>query len=125
MALSRLRRVWNATRGAPTATGREVGDNMIFITLWTFRQKATKEMLAESVQLAEQLPQEGITIIGNYWTLGKCDLVTIAEAKNEQTFMNALLRYGHIFATETLVALNREDAIKLVSSQSERANEIH
>jgi hypothetical protein len=29
---------------------------MIFITLWTFRQKATKEMLAESVKLAEQLP---------------------------------------------------------------------
>jgi uncharacterized protein with GYD domain len=109
--VSCVRRVWNAKRGAPA---REVGDNMIFITLWTFRQKATKEMLAESVQLAEQLPQEGIEIIGNYWTLGKCDLVTIAEAKNEQTFMNALLRYGHIFATETLVALSREDAIKLV-----------
>ncbi len=87
---------------------------MIFITLWTFRQKATKEMLAESVKLAEQLPQEGINVIGNYWTLGKCDLVTIAEAKDETTFMKALLRYGDIFATETLVALSREAAITLV-----------
>ena len=87
---------------------------MIFITLWRFRQKATKEMLAESVKLAEQLPKEGINIIGNYWTLGKCDLVTMAEAKNESTFMKALLRYGDIFSTETLVALSREDAIKLV-----------
>ena len=87
---------------------------MIFITLWRFRQKATKEMLAESVKLAEQLPQEGIAIKCNYWTLGKCDLVTIAEAEDEKTFMKALLRYGDIFSTETLVALSREDAIKLV-----------
>jgi uncharacterized protein with GYD domain len=87
---------------------------MIFITLWKFRQKATKEMLAESVKLAEQLPKEGIEIIGNYWTLGKCDLVTIAEAKDEKAFIKALLRYGDIFSTETLVALSREDAIKLV-----------
>ena len=87
---------------------------MIFITLWWFRQKATKEMLAASVKLAEQLPQEGINVIGNYWTLGKCDLVTVAEAKDETTFMKALLRYGDIFATETLVALSRNDAITLV-----------
>jgi uncharacterized protein with GYD domain len=88
---------------------------MIFITMWKFRQKATKEMLAESVKLAEQLPKEGIDIIGNYWTLGKCDLVTIAEAKDETTFMKALLRYGDIFSTETLVALSRDDAIKLIT----------
>ena len=88
---------------------------MIFITLWRFRQKATKGMLAESVKLAEKLPEEGIEILGNYWTLGKCDLVTIAEAKDEKTFMKALLRYGDIFSTETLVALSREDAIKLVN----------
>jgi len=87
---------------------------MIFITLWRFRNKATKEMLAESVKLAEQLPKEGIEIIGNYWTLGRYDLVTIAEAKDEKTFIKALLQYGDIFSTETLVALSREDAIKLV-----------
>jgi len=91
-----------------------VGEKMIFVTLWRFRQKATKEMLTESVKLAEQLSKDGIAIIGNYWTLGKCDLVTIAEAKDEKTFMKALLRYGDLFSTETLVALNREDAIKLV-----------
>ena len=89
---------------------------MIFISLWKFRQKATKEMLAISVKLAEQLPKESINIIGNYWTLGKCDLVTIAEAKDEKTFMKALLRYGDIFSTETFVALSREDALKLVQS---------
>lgn len=87
---------------------------MIFITLWTFRQKATKDMLAESVKLSELLPKEGIEIKGNYWTLGKCDLVTIAEAKDEKAYMKALLRFGDIFSTESLVALSREDAIKLV-----------
>lgn len=87
---------------------------MILITLWKFRQKATKEMLAESVKLAEQLPNEGIKIIGNYWTLGKCDIVTIAEAKDERAFMRALLRYGDLYSTETLVAVGREDALRLV-----------
>ena len=87
---------------------------MIFITLWNFRQKATKEMLAVSVKLAEQLPKEGINIVSNYWTLGRYDLVTIAEAEDERTFMKALLRYGDVFLTETLVGLSREDAIKLV-----------
>jgi len=91
-----------------------IGGKMIFITLWRFRQKATKDMLAVSVKLAEQLSKEGIEIKCNYWTLGKCDLVTIVEAKDEMVFMNALLRYGDIFSTETLVALSREDAIKLV-----------
>jgi uncharacterized protein with GYD domain len=89
---------------------------MIFITLWRFRQKATKDMLAESVKLADQLPKEGINIISNYWTLGNCDLVTVAEAKDEIAFMKALLRYGDIFSTETFVALSREDALKLVQS---------
>ena len=88
---------------------------MIFITLWKFRQKATKEMLAESMKLAEELSKEGINIISNYWTLGRCDLVTIAEAKDEKAFMKALLRYGAMFSTETLVALSREDAIELVT----------
>jgi len=90
---------------------------MILVTLWKFRQKATMETLAESVKLAEQLPNEGIKIIGNYWTLGKCDIITIAEAKDEKTFMKALLRYGDLFTTETLVAIGREDAIALVGEQ--------
>jgi uncharacterized protein with GYD domain len=87
---------------------------MIFVTLWRFRQKATREMLAESVKLAEQLPKEGIKILDNYWTLGSYDLITVAEAKDEKAFMKALLRYGDVFSTQTLVAVSRQDAIKLV-----------
>ena len=87
---------------------------MIFITMWKFRKKATKEMLAVSVKLAEQLSEEDINVLGNYWTLGKCDLITIAEAREEIVYMKALLRYGDVFSTETLVALSRDDAIKLV-----------
>ena len=87
---------------------------MIFVTMWKFRQKATKQMLAESVKLADQLPKEGIKILDNYWTLGSSDIITVAEAKDEKAFMKALLRYGEAFSTETLVALSREDALKLV-----------
>ena len=35
---------------------------------------------------------EGIEVIGSYWTLGKCELFTIEEAKDETTYMKALLR---------------------------------
>ncbi len=86
---------------------------MIFVTMWRFRQKATRQMLAESVKLADQLPKEGIKILDNYWTLGGADLITVAEAKDEKTFMKALIRYGDVFSTETFVALSREDALKL------------
>ncbi len=87
---------------------------MILVTMWKFRQKATKQMLAESVKLAEQLPKEGIKILDNYWTLGSSDIITVAEAKDEKTFLKALLRYSDVFSTETLVALSREDALKLL-----------
>jgi len=43
-----------------------------------------------------------------------CDLVTLAEAKDETAYVRVLLQYGDIFSTETLVALCRGDAIKLV-----------
>lgn len=96
---------------------------MIFVTMWRFRHKATKQMLAESVKLADQLPKEGIKILDNYWTLGSCDLITVAEAKDEKIFMKALIRYSDVFSTETLVALSREDALKLFQSQEESREE--
>jgi uncharacterized protein with GYD domain len=80
-------------------------------------------MLAESVKLADQLPKEGIKILDNYWTLGSCDLITVAEAKDEKIFMKALIRYSDVFSTETLVALSREDALKLFQSQEESREE--
>jgi uncharacterized protein with GYD domain len=61
-----------------------------------------------------QLTKEGVKFIANYWTLGKYDTVAIVEAKDEKTVMKSLIRFGDVQSTETLVAVSREDAIKLV-----------
>jgi len=87
---------------------------MIFISLAKWRRKPTKEMVAQSTKLFEQMVKEGAKIIGQYWTLGRYDAVIITEGKDEKTAMKSLLRWGDVVSTETLVALTREEAIKLL-----------
>jgi len=93
---------------------REVRDEMIFITLAKWRRKPTKETVAQSTKLFEQMVKEGSKIIGRYWTLGRYDAVVITEGKDEKTAMKSLLRFGDAVSTETLVAITREEAIKLL-----------
>jgi len=87
---------------------------MIFITLAKWRRKPTKDIVAQSDKLFEQMVKEGSKIIGRYWTLGRYDAVVITEGKDEKTAMKALLRFGDRVSTETLVAVTREEAIKLL-----------
>jgi len=87
---------------------------MIFITLVRWRKKPTKEMIAQASKLFEQMVKEGSKIVGRYWTLGRYDAIVIIEGKDEKTAMKSLLRWGDMLSTETLVALTREEAIKLV-----------
>ena len=87
---------------------------MIFITLARFKGKPTKESVDQSSKLFEQMVKEGAKIIGQYWTLGRYDAVIITEGKDEKTAMKSLLRWGDVVSTETLVALTREEAIKLL-----------
>ena len=87
---------------------------MIFITLARFRKKPTKEMMAQSSKLFEQLVKEGSKILGHYWMLGKYDVLVIIEGKDEKTAMKSLLRWGDIVSTETSVAVTREEALKLL-----------
>ena len=87
---------------------------MLFIVQGKFRKKPTKETGDKAVKLMEQLAEEGVTFKGQYWTLGRYDTIAIVEAKDEKTLMKALLRFGDIQSTETLVAVSREEAIKLV-----------
>ncbi len=62
-----------------------------------------------------ELVKEGvIKVLGWYWTLGRYDTLVIAEAPDEKTFMKAMLSVGGLVATETMVAVPREEAIKLV-----------
>ena len=87
---------------------------MIFITLSRFRRKPTKQMIAESSKLFEQVVKEGVKILGFYWTLGRYDSVLITEGPDEKACMKAALRWGDIVSTETLVAVTREEAVKLL-----------
>ena len=87
---------------------------MIFITLGRFKGKPTKDSAAESSKLVEKMVKEGGKILGMYWTLGRYDAVVIIEGKDEQAAMKALLRWGDLVSTETLVTVTREEAIKLI-----------
>jgi len=87
---------------------------MICITFGKWRKKPTKEMIAQATKLFEQMAKEGNKIIGQYWTLGRYDAITIIEGKDEKTTLKWLLRWGDMLSTETLVAIPREEAIKLL-----------
>ena len=87
---------------------------MKYIILSRWRKKPTKLMLEESVKLQEKAKKEGTKILGQYWTFGRYDTVTILEVPDEKAAMKALLRLGDLCTTETLVAISGEDASKLI-----------
>lgn len=90
------------------------GGGMIFITLARWRKKSTKECIAQSSKFVERMVKEGAKVLGMYWMLGRCDAILITEAKDEKAGMKALLRWGDLVSTETLVAVTREEALKLL-----------
>ena len=87
---------------------------MIFISLGKLRKKPSKELSARATKMTEDLKKKGIKILGFYWTLGRYDTVLIFEAPNEKDAMKAAIDAADMVATETLVALKREEATKLL-----------
>ena len=87
---------------------------MIFISLVKFKNKLTKDSIAQASKLFEQMTKEGVKVLDVYYTLGRYDAINIAEAPDEKTAMRALLRWGDLRSTETLVAIPRKEAMKLV-----------
>ncbi len=87
---------------------------MIFITLGKYKMKPTKESNAQAMKGFEQLEMEGIKNLGQYWTLGKYDFISIQEAKDEKTMMKAAMRWGDMVSSQTLVAVPAQEAMNLV-----------
>jgi uncharacterized protein with GYD domain len=90
---------------------------MIFICLSKFRKKPTKEGISATDRAASALARQGVKPIGAYWTLGRYDTVFIFEAPDAgavQKIMKSALSLFDIVSIETLVALKRADAIKLL-----------
>ena len=87
---------------------------MIFISLNKLKKMPTKGMLAEVSKITEEMAKDGVKVLANYWTLGRYDTVWLYEAPDEKTYMKALMRQGDMVATETLVAVPRAEAVKMV-----------
>ena len=85
---------------------------MIFIALIKFKKKA-KDVAEYGKKLMQNLP-EGVKIIGTYWSLGRYDAVWIYEAPNEKVAIQLGIDAGDAMKTETLVAISREEALKLL-----------
>ena len=88
------------------------GWELIFVTLVRFRGKMTKENLEKTNKIIAGEPR--VKVLGFYWTLGRYDAVLIAEAPDEKTVMKMLLEAGDYVGTETMVAISREEAVKLL-----------
>jgi uncharacterized protein with GYD domain len=86
---------------------------MLFITFLKFKQKPTKALIAQLDKGREGLAKAGVKIIGTYWTLGRYDTVTIFEAKDEKIILKGLMG-SDVASSETMVAVTREEAVKLV-----------
>jgi len=87
---------------------------LIFITLAKFKVKPTKEFLEQSNKVVAKGVKDGMKPLGMYWTLGRYDAVLVFEAPDEKVAQKILLRYGDLVSTETLVAVSREEAVKLI-----------
>ena len=85
---------------------------MFFIALIKFRKKA-RDVVEIGKSVMQNLP-EGVKIIGSYWTLGKYDAVWIYEAPNEKVAIKLGLDAGEAMQTQTLVAISRDEALKLL-----------
>jgi len=92
-------------------------DNLLFfISLSKWKQAPTKEMRAridQATKTFEDLEKQGIKM-RVYWTLGRYDAVSIMEAPTEKDALKILLPFQDLVDTETMVAVPREEAIKLL-----------
>jgi uncharacterized protein with GYD domain len=83
---------------------------MHFITLIKFRRRPTPDEVANTPKRVEAA---GVKVSAAYWCLGRYDAVVISEAPNVETVMKGFSAAMDSASTETLVAIPREQAIKL------------
>jgi uncharacterized protein with GYD domain len=86
---------------------------LIFIVLIKWKQAPKKEIVDKATKTLEEQEKRGIKM-RVYWTMGRYDAVTIMEAPNEKEATKTILRFQGIVDTETMVAIPREEAIKLL-----------
>ena len=86
---------------------------MIFITMFNLKAPYEKERAEKSTKMLENLEKQGIKM-SVYWTLGRYDGVVFTEAPTEKDAMKAILSFQAVVTSETMVAVPRKEAIKLL-----------
>ncbi len=86
---------------------------MIFVSLYKFRRKPTKADLDKANRVFKSVEKQGVKSLGVWWTLGRYDAVRVFQARNEKQAMWINLQL-EAAGSETLVAVKREEAVKLV-----------
>ena len=86
---------------------------MIFITMFNLKAPYKKEGAEKATKVLENLEKQGIKM-SVYWTLGRYDGVVFTEAPTEKDAMKAILSFQTLVTSETMVAVPREEAIKLL-----------
>jgi uncharacterized protein with GYD domain len=71
-------------------------------------------MIREADKLWDRLRKEGGKVVSAYWTMGRYDAIVTLEAPSEKVALKALMRWGDYLNTETLVAVPRDEAVKLL-----------
>ncbi len=87
---------------------------MIFVSLAKFRKKPNKESVVDAAKMVEDFKKRGIKVLSWYWTLGRFDAVFIFEAASEKEAMKTGIDISEWVATETLVAVPRQEAVNLL-----------
>jgi uncharacterized protein with GYD domain len=87
---------------------------LIFVNLGKFRKKPNKASADDTVKMMEEFKNRGIKVLNWYWTLGRYDTVFIFEAANEKEALKLSTGIAEWVATETLVAIPRQEALNLL-----------
>jgi uncharacterized protein with GYD domain len=89
---------------------------LIFVSLAKFRKTPEKKDIVENdtAKMKEEWKEKGINVLNWYWTLGRYDAVVVFEAESEKEAMKMGIGISEWVTTETLVAIPREEAVKLI-----------
>ena len=87
---------------------------LIFVNLGKFRKKPDKASAGGTAKTLEEFKKKGINVLNWYWTLGRYDTVFIFEAASEKDAMKLSTDISEWVATETLIAIPRQEALNLL-----------
>jgi uncharacterized protein with GYD domain len=87
---------------------------LIFVSLAKFRKTPDKKEIGDTAKMIADWKNKGINILNWFWTLGRYDAVVVFEAESEKEAMKMSIEISEWVASETLVAIPREEAVKLL-----------